>query len=568
MTGLGEYGATVGQGNKGEVSYTDEGLVGSNRITGKLLVKGAALLGVAAVISKLLGTLQKIPLQNVAGDGAYGIYTVVYPFYILILFLATAGFPVAVSAFVSQRLAEGDQRGAERVLRVAAVLLTVSGFAGFALLFLGADTIAAWIGNIETAPALRSVSYALLFVPVMAALRGYFQGGHDMAPTAVSQVVEQFVRVGTMILVLVLFTVRHMEDRYVAAGATFGAVTGACAGMAVMLAYWFRHKRRLRSAQRASTESPGEPYVRLAGRLLRFAIPVCLGAIAVPVMSIVDTFTLPRLLGDPAMTDAEVMAVYGVYARGLPLVQMVAMLVSAIAVALVPAIAEARVHSDLRAVRQRTELSMRLTWIVGTAASVGLAVTAWPVNWMLYTDGQGTSAMVILAFTAVFSTLNITTASVLQGMNAPVWPAVHLLIAAALKLALNVVLTPAMGMNGAALAGVLAFAFAALLNVIVIVRTTGVTLSVSHYVWRTGAALLLMAGATAIWTIGAISLLELVVDSERIRYTVTAVSAIVLGVVIYMAAILRLRAISAAEFGLLPGGKKLLPLVHKLRLMR
>jgi len=39
--------------------------------TSALWVKGAAVLGVAAVISKLLGTLQKIPLQNIAGDEAY-----------------------------------------------------------------------------------------------------------------------------------------------------------------------------------------------------------------------------------------------------------------------------------------------------------------------------------------------------------------------------------------------------------------------------------------------------------------------------------------------------------------
>src|SRR5690554_3132799 len=143
-------------------------LRGNTNSTGELWAKGAALLGAAAVISKLLGTLQKIPLQNIAGDEAYGIYTTVYPFYILILFLATAGFPIAVSTFVAERLAKGNMNAARQVLRVASILLTISGAMGFLFLFFGAHMIAGWIGNEETAPAIQSVSFALLFVPVMA----------------------------------------------------------------------------------------------------------------------------------------------------------------------------------------------------------------------------------------------------------------------------------------------------------------------------------------------------------------------------------------------------------------
>src|SRR5690606_7483508 len=141
---------------------------------------------------------------NIAGDRAYGIFSAVYPFYTLILFLAMAGFPVAVSAFVAERVSRGDAVNARRVLRTASVLLAAGGAAGFALLYFGADTLAAWRGDAYTAPAIRSISFALLFVPLMSALRGYFQGYHDMMPTAVSQVAEQFVRVGTLVAILLM----------------------------------------------------------------------------------------------------------------------------------------------------------------------------------------------------------------------------------------------------------------------------------------------------------------------------------------------------------------------------
>ena len=107
-------------------------------------------LGLPLCISKLLGTLQKIPLQNVAGDVAFGIYNAVYPLYILILFAATAGFPVAVSKFVAERVMEGDHPGAKRIVYVSSALLMSAGLLLFLLLYFGAETIAGWIGISQT----------------------------------------------------------------------------------------------------------------------------------------------------------------------------------------------------------------------------------------------------------------------------------------------------------------------------------------------------------------------------------------------------------------------------------
>jgi O-antigen/teichoic acid export membrane protein len=547
----------------------------NTNITGALWVKGAALLGAAAVISKLLGTLQKIPLQNIAGDEAYGIYTAVYPFYILILFMATAGFPIAVSTFVAESLVKGNIVAARQVLRVAIVILTISGVIGFLVLFFGASIIAGWIGNEETVTAIQSVSFALLFVPIMAALRGYFQGSRDMVPTAVSQVVEQFIRVGTMIAVLIVLTSWSISASWIAAGATFGAVTGALAGLFVMLMYWRRHERlqmlSWRSVQASSVPEVKEQFGTLARKLLMFAIPVCLGTIAVPLLSIVDTFTLPRLLHQPGMSDLDVMTEFGIYSRGLPLVQMVAMLVSSISVALVPAIAEARSSNDWRSVRHRAELSIRLTWLVGVAASVGLAITALPVNIMLYEDTQGTMAIAIVAFTAMFSTVNITTTSVLQGIGSVTIPAIHLLIAAVVKVLLNFLLVPMWGIDGAALAAVIAFAVATILNVIVIRRTVGVDFHLGIYVVRTGIALTFMSVLLLIVVLGAPALvitISVVSTSGRLFNTCISIVAIILGMVVYMAVLIRLGVLTPQEFTRVPGAeKRLLPLLRKLRLI-
>lgn len=64
----------------------------SNSQTSRLL-QGAFILSAAAIISKLIGTLQKIPLQNLGGDAVFGIYNTVYPLYTMLLTVAMLGLP-------------------------------------------------------------------------------------------------------------------------------------------------------------------------------------------------------------------------------------------------------------------------------------------------------------------------------------------------------------------------------------------------------------------------------------------------------------------------------------------
>ena len=91
------------------------------------------------------------------------------------------------------------------------------------LMYAGAPLIADMIGNRHVVPSIRAASWALLFVPVMTGLRGYFQGLQQMVPTAVSQVVEQTIRVTVMIVLLLwLIETGRFSLETIAAGAIDG----------------------------------------------------------------------------------------------------------------------------------------------------------------------------------------------------------------------------------------------------------------------------------------------------------------------------------------------------------
>jgi len=138
-----------------------------------------------------------------------------------------------------------------------------------------------------------------------------------------------------------------------------------------------------------------------------------------------------------------------------------------------------------------------------------------------------------------------------------------------IKIGLNFTLTPSMGINGAALAGVIAFGVAAALNVAAVTRITRMSLNLSVYILKTSGALACMVIVVFGCRIGLDLLLtDRIITIDRITASIVAVSAIALGVLTYMAALLRFKAVTTQELRSLPGmERRLLPLLKKLKLI-
>lgn len=576
--------------------------MGKNDKAGKLL-QGALILTVAAIVTKLIGALQKVPLQNIGGDGVFGIYNTVYPFYTVLITIAAAGFPVAISKFVAEYEAAGDKRGGKRVARLAYVVLGTFGLILGMLTYVSAPLLGKWIDNAHVIPSIRAASAACLFIPIMAAMRGYFQGLQNMFPTAVSQVTEQLIRVTVMIVLLLYMIGQGFSPDWIAAGAMLGSAAGGAAGLCIMLIYWLRanHGQSSRSSASrppysaeiaATTEvgmtdslkyKPGRTghadrdiekaqlsVFKLLRSLMRYALPVCLGSLAIPLISMADTFTVPRLLKQEGMGEAEVMVAFGIYNRGLPLVQLVMMLATSLTALFIPALAEAKFRGDDELIRRQSGLALRWSWLLGLAAAAGLAILAEPINRMLYKDAAGSDVMSWLALSAAGGTASIISAALLQGLGAVRAPALHLLAAAAVKAALNVLLVPIWGTTGAAIAGAAAYTLAAVLNTAQLARLAGLRTSWSAGVLKPAVMLaaMMLAAASVSWGTGAaLGALGYAADS-RTAAMARSLLGVAAGAAGFMLAAIRLRLLTEAELLHLPKlGSPLVKLLRGLRIL-
>ncbi|WP_379137051.1 oligosaccharide flippase family protein [Paenibacillus sp. sgz500958] len=581
------------------------------------LLEGAFILSAAAIISKLIGTLQKIPLQNLGGDAVFGIYNTVYPIYTLIVTVTMLGLPAAVSRYVAEAEAGGQGEEGQRIVLKSALITGISGLFMALATYAGAPLIARWVGSSHIVDALRTAAWGLAVVPIMTVLRGYFQGLHNMVPTALSQIVEQTVRVAVMISLLLYLSSIAAGPESIAAGAMLGSAGGGAAGLVIMLLYWRRHRRsritgraaeqaggsgaehiilegtrhpdkskisgavegskrteESKSKEESSTSTAAEGSRRLTGstttrQLLSYGVPVMLGALALPLMGLVDVFTLPRLLSSAEGSGREAMVQFGIYNRGLPLVQLVTMLATSLSVVFIPSLAEARFKGDTKLIELRCLLSLRWFWLLGLAASAGLAVLAGPINSALYGSMDGTATIAWVAFTAAGGTVSIISAAMLQGLGAARAPALHLLAAAALKAALNLLLVPQQGITGAAIAGVAAYLFAAALNVLLLRRKAHLRLRPADVLARPAlltAALALAAAAASRGTGWAFAAAGLDGRAASLAQSLLGVAA---GCAAFAVGAVALRLLSESELRQLPGiGPSLADLLRKLGLFR
>ncbi|RNB85732.1 polysaccharide biosynthesis protein [Brevibacillus nitrificans] len=532
-------------------------------------VKGAAILGVAGLVSKLLGAVYRIPYQNIAGDIGLYVYMQVYPLYTTLLILATAGFPIAISKIVSERVAVGDAIGARRAFRVASISLVILGLFFFLLLYVGAPMVAKFMGDEHLTTPLRAVAWSLPLVPMAAILRGYFQGHQNMMPTGVSQVVEQLIRV-IFILLTAFWAMNVYQDAYLAGtGAVFAAFPGGVAAILVLLWYWRKDKqiRHLEGEQQQSSGVAEWTNRQVLRSLLYYALPICMGALVLPLIPLVDSVTVVNMLQWSGMQEDLAKLAKGAFDRGQPLIQFGTFFATSLSLALVPAISEAVAQRQHQLIANRAEIAIRLTFLLGLPASFGLALLAEPINVMLYGDTNGTEALAVQSFTIIFATLSIASAGILQGLGRVMRPARNLFIGVMVKLVLNLVLVPFWGISGAALSTVLAYLVAMGLNVLAVKKYTGAGIGLRQTVLKPFLSVIVMSVVVLVVEWGANALLGNMPGPQRLIHTIVGLVAVGCGALVYLLALLKTGGLTRTDIQFLPKGKRIASLLAKLHLL-
>lgn len=507
------------------------------------MVSGSAWMTAGSMISRILGALYIIPWMAWMGDqptadAANALFQIGYTPYALFLSIATAGVPSAISKQVSYYNAQGEYEISKNIYKKGLQIMAATGIISAILMYILAPVMAEASPTVSASDStivIRSLTPALLFIPTMSVTRGFIQGHNTMAPSAISQIIEQFVRV--LFMLAAVYLVRQVLGGPVVAAvslSTFAAFVGAIFAFGYLVV-------KLRKGNSALTREPEESAGNLAvstndlmKSIIRTAIPFIIVASGITISQFIDQFTYEPIMQQvSSLSDVDIQRTYGVsQANAHKLIMIIISFGSAMAITSVPLISDLVAKKDFKAVRRQFVEGIQLLFFIMFPAATGMAVLAEPLYTAFYGHSDfGTGITQVSAFMSIFLALYALLANSLQAAN-KTRPAIYALwIGLAVKLLLQYPALKYFGTYGLLITNIIGFGLACFLMMAIMHRSVGFD---AGYLIRRTVLIALLTAAMAIVTILVREGLYLFLNEESFLHSgiVLAVVAIV-GVIVY-----------------------------------
>jgi len=471
-------------------------------VSKQTFLAGALILMAAGMFNRVLGFVPRIMLPRLIGPEGVGLYQMGYPLLILLLTIITGGIPLAVSKLVAEAETEGRRDTSRHILRISLALSFALGLMFTAMCALAARWVTARLFPDDRVYwTFLAMSPIIAVVSVSAVLRGYFQGKHNMIPTAASQVAETVVRCAAVLALAWWMLPRGVE--FAAAGAMAGVLCGELAGLTVLLYQFARSSKNAFSIDPADQTEPREgrrranAFSRGSGlrRLANISIPVTLSKLAGSASYFLESIVIVQSLAAIGIAAHAATAQYGaLQGMVIPLLLMPTALTFSLSISLIPALSEAAAKGDSAAIHRRLRQSLRLALLAGAPFAAAMCVLAEPVCLLLYRQADMADMLKWMAPMAVFVYVQAPLQAALQALDRPSTALANTLAGAAVKLALIYVLAARLelGITGAIIAICVNMALVTVLHYVSVARLLGFRGALGDFA-KTAAGAVIMA---------------------------------------------------------------------------
>lgn len=445
----------------------------------KVFLGNALILAAVTLFMRTVSVVWGAYVSRIIGAEGMGLFSLITSAYGFAVVLATSGINLATVRLVSEEIAFGRGRGATgAVVRCLAYALVFGG-ASFFLLFFGADFIGNNIlGDARTVISLRTLSISLPFIAVTNVFAGYFSAVRRIYKSAAANIVEQFIKIGIILSTIGMLAPRGIE--YACLALVIGTSVSEGLSFSYMFVMYLIDRRRL---PRSDATVPHD----LVRRMIGISLPVAAGAYLRSGLVTLEHVLIPRGLHAYGENAAEALSLYGVvHGMVFPLVLFPAALCQTFASLIVPEL------SEMSATYGTKKDNRHINYVVSRSIKFGLMfalITA--AVFITFADGLGElvyhnalCAKYIRIFGVLVPVMYLDTVvdGMLKGLGEQMASMRYNIIDAAASVALVLLLTPRLGVDGYVLCVFITEILNASLSMHRLIKVTGVRLKIIEYV--------------------------------------------------------------------------------------
>ena len=407
------------------------------------MLSGSAWMTAGSITSRILGAIYIIPWTTWLGaysTQANALYAQGYNIYSMALTIATAGIPSAISKLVAHYNGIDEYEVSRRLYRSGMYVSMAMGIVCATVMLFGANLLNN--GDANVTPVIQSLAWAVLVIPPMSITRGFLQGYNWMAPSALSQFIEQLFRVVYM-LAATYFIMKLQPTHWVQAvtQSTFAAFIGALGAILVLGAAYLRRLGYMRRLAAAGKQDQSVQTRKLIFKIIYQSIPFIVIEAGIAIFQLIDQYSFKRILTlMGGFSNYEINTIYALFAfNANKLYMIVISLASAMAATAIPLMAMARAQNDQQSMRDQIENGLLLFYFVMIPASLGMAAVAQQVYTVFYRyDAAGVTILEFASFMAIPLGLYTVGAAMMQGLSENKKMMKFLAIGIGLKLILQV----------------------------------------------------------------------------------------------------------------------------------
>ncbi len=444
-------------------------------------LKGTIILLIAGLITRVLGFINRIVIARFIGEEGVGLYMMAFPTLILVITITQLGLPVAISKSVAEAEAEGDYKKIKKILVVSlSITILLSLLFTPALILLAPYLSQTLFTDPRTHLPLLAIAPIVPIIAISSVIRGYFQGRQNMKPAAISQVLEQLVRITLIAVLTKTFLPYGIE--YAAAAAMFASVIGELVSL-IYLVTSFKIKKRfkLRKDFFKFAHSGKETFQEL----MTVALPTTGSRMIGSISWFFEPIVVAHSLALAGVATVMATKQYGsLTGYALPLLLLPSFITNSLSTSLVPAISEANSQNNMKLIEYRLQQALRFTFLTGGISVVLLFVLAEPLMVVMFGSASGTQFIKIMAPFFIFSYFQGPLQAALQALNLARAAMINSLIGAAIKTAVIFLLAsqPAFGINGAALGIITGIVLVTFLHFATVLKKISFSFYIREYV--------------------------------------------------------------------------------------
>ncbi|KJY56914.1 putative polysaccharide biosynthesis protein [Lactobacillus melliventris] len=398
----------------------------SEQNTQNTFIKGSAWMTFGSITSRILGALYIIPWfywMSPYGNIANALTARSYNIYSIFILISTAGIPGAVAKQVAKYNALNEYGVGRKLFHRGLILMVFLGIISAAVMYFASPFLASNGSQIDPRQVrvMRSLSYAILIIPVLSIMRGYFQGYEDMMPSAMSQFVEQLARVIWMLLTAyIIMQVQHGNFVDAVVQSNLAAAIGAVFGIAILTWFLLSRRNKLNELVENSNNEIQVSTSALFAEIIAQAIPFIIIDAGIQLFYLVDQYSFHPIISSlVSATNNTIETWYALFALNAnKLIMIIVSLASAMAVTTIPLLSAAHTKHDFHAISDQIGNTLDLFLFVMIPASFGMAAISTPIYTIFYGyDKLGSNVLYLSSFTAISLGLFTVLMAILQGLS-------------------------------------------------------------------------------------------------------------------------------------------------------